>query len=565
MGRKDLKAKIRLEGDSKGATKAIGKVQKSFSGMASKLKVGAFAVVGALASMAGALKAIEAAGERLGQRRALERALKADGIAINDFIGKLKELSNNQIATSDIILASNRAIALGISKDDIPGLLEAATKASVALGVTASKAFQDITTGVGRASPLILDNLGIMIDATTVFVDYAKKIGVATSELTKQQRTAAIAAAAIKGAAKGAEDFSDAQSRVTVAIGRASAGLKEWYERTVDAIAQNKALAVSIEETTDAISDFATGIGVLTEAFGQAGDAEDKFVERQKLMQFWIDANTAGLSFAVRAIRELGDTRKQLNLAEADALENIGKLTERRRAQADAIWGTVEATEGLTKAQTEAAARTARIEAALDKEATALSKLAAALGEVTQIELEKELHDITAALDEARESTDGSSDAFVRYEQIAGAKIDRLKERIRGLVDGIGDIGEAADDSVDSFADLGEEIDDTGDSADDAGDSFDDLTRSVRTTNSALSEQARQAQATGRELKQLSAINEALALAEARTALAATKEERKRISGTSISRNDGLSKYGLSEFGTGGRVRVNPDGTLRPA
>jgi uncharacterized protein YoxC len=566
MGRKDLKAKIRLEGDSKGATRAIGKVQKSFSGMASKLKVGAFAVVGALASMAGALKAIEAAGERLGQKRSLERTLTAQGIAIDGFVGKLKGLANNQIATSDIILASNRALALGISSDDLPGLLEAATKASVALGISATQAFNDITTGVGRASPLILDNLGIVVDATKIYKEMAASIGVSVEELTKQQKTAALSAAVMENAAKGAEDFATAQSKVTVAIAKSKTALKEWYERTLDAIAQNKALAVSIEETTDAVSDFATGLGVLAEAFGDVKKEEDEFVGRQKLMQFWIDLNTAGLSFAVRAIRELGDSRKQLNQAEKDALENIGKLTERRRAQADAIWGTVKATEGLTKAQDEAAARTARIEAALNKEATALSKLAAALGEVTQIELEKELNDITKALDEARESTDGNSDAFTRYEEIARQKSESIILRLRGIRDGLGDVGEDAARASLGFNKLGDAIDKAGDALDDTGDSFDSLSVSVRDTNSALSDQALQAKATGRELKHLTALNEQLALAEARTALAATQEERKNITGIGgINRDNSTGKYGLSEFGTGGTLRVNPDGTLRPA
>jgi len=97
-----------------------------------------------------------------------------------------------------------------------------------------------------------------------------------------------------------------------------------------------------------------------------------------------------------------------------------------------------------------------------------------------------------------------------------------------------------------------------------AGESFEDLTGSVLDTNSALSDQARQAQVTGRELTRLVGINRQLALAEARTALAATQEARKRITGTG-SGPSGTGKYGLSEFGTGGRVKVNPDGTLRPA
>jgi hypothetical protein len=565
MGRKDLKAKIRLEGDSKGATKAIGKVQKSFSGMASKLKVGAIAVVGALASMAGALKAIEAAGERLGQKRSLERTLKAQGISIDEFVGKLKDLANNQIATSDLVLASNRALALGIASDDLPGLLEAATKASVALGISATQAFNDITTGVGRASPLILDNLGIVVDATRIYKDMAAEIGVSVEQLTKQQKTAALSAAVMENAAKGAADFAAAQSKVTVAIAKSKTELKEWYERATDSIAQNEALADSISRVTREVNLFITALrGTASTFLGLVPGSRKMGATLKASIPLW-KATTSGVVEAWLVMRTYGKELQAIEAAQES--QRLGMIAAKSAYDSarKGMEGLTDAQIAYNDAQEEAEARTKRIEAGLNKEATALSKLAAALGEVTQLELEKELNDITTALDEAREATDGSTDAFVRYEQIAGEKIERLKDRIQGLRDGLGDIGDAADDSVDSFEDLGDAVDDTGDSADDTGDSFDDLSRSVRSTNSALSDQARQAQATGRELKQLSAINETLALAEARTALAATKEARKNITGVGSQRDSGTSSYGLSEFGTGGKVRVNPDGTLRPA
>jgi hypothetical protein len=107
---------------------------------------------------------------------------------------------------------------------------------------------------------------------------------------------------------------------------------------------------------------------------------------------------------------------------------------------------------------------------------------------------------------------------------------------------------------------------------DDTGDSFDGLNRSVQGTSRALLDQARQAQATGRELTNLTGINEQLALAEARVALAASQDARSNISGVSSQRTtysygyDNRSSYALSQFGTGGKSNyiVQPDGTLRP-
>jgi uncharacterized coiled-coil DUF342 family protein len=566
MGRADLKAKIRLEGDASGANRAIKSTESGFKKLARSVRTNALAVTAALGSMLGAYKAIEAAGERLGQRRSLERTLNAQGIAIDEFIVKLKGLANNQIATSDLVLASNRALALGISSDDLPGLLEAATKASVALGISATQAFNDITTGVGRASPLILDNLGIVVDAVKVYKDYAAEIGVATEELTKQQKTAALSAAVMRNAGKGAEDFAKAQSKVTVALSQSTAAIKEFYESTLEAVVQNEGFGGALEGTVTTVKNLIGAIRAYDRALKKNAEEMRQTEKAHRDWTYTLDLLTLNINFAWRAALKLGEVTNDLVAIEKEAAENAAKVTKRYEERNRAMLEAIGFLDSYSSAQERAADRTAKIEAALNKEASALSKLAAALGEVTQIELEKELADITKALEEARDSTDASSDAFVRYERIAGEKIDRLKLRIQGLRDGLGDIGEAADDSAKSFDTLGEAIDDTGEEARETGDNFDGLTRSVRDTNAALSQQASQARTTRGELQQLTAVAEALALAEARTELAATQERRKRIRGVSSQRDpDDLSRYSLSPFGTGGRVTVDPDGNLRPA
>jgi hypothetical protein len=149
--------------------------------------------------------------------------LAAQGVAIDDFIGELKRLSDNQIATADLVLASNRALALGISSDDLPGLMTVAANAAVELGISTTQAFNDITTGIGRASPLILDNLGIVVDATKVYAAFADSIGVSVEELTKQQKTAALSEAVMKGATNAIEDFSTKQNELTRNLNRGRA------------------------------------------------------------------------------------------------------------------------------------------------------------------------------------------------------------------------------------------------------------------------------------------------------------------------------------------------------
>ena len=60
------------------------------------------------------------------------------------------------------------------------------------MGLSTTQAFNDIVTGIGRMSPLILDNLGIMVDANTTFTDYAASIGKTSNELTGMEKRQAL-------------------------------------------------------------------------------------------------------------------------------------------------------------------------------------------------------------------------------------------------------------------------------------------------------------------------------------------------------------------------------------
>jgi hypothetical protein len=62
------------------------------------------------------------------------------------------------------MLSVNKAVALGVGNnmEDLARLLEIARVKGQALGVDTTQAFNDMVTGIGRGSPLILDNLGII-------------------------------------------------------------------------------------------------------------------------------------------------------------------------------------------------------------------------------------------------------------------------------------------------------------------------------------------------------------------------------------------------------------------
>ena len=118
----------------------------------------------------------------------------AAGSSGQDILSALDDAARGTISNSELILSANRAMMLGLGADadQLANLLEVASFRGRAMGLSTAQAFNDIVTGVGRASPMILDNLGIVIDAEQTYQDYADALGKTKEELTKAEKTQAL-------------------------------------------------------------------------------------------------------------------------------------------------------------------------------------------------------------------------------------------------------------------------------------------------------------------------------------------------------------------------------------
>jgi len=118
----------------------------------------------------------------------------------------LQDASKGTVSNLDLMTNSNQALALGIDQNKLPELLKISGALGQQTGRSVTEAFGDITRGIGRQSPLILDNLGIIIDSNAAYDTYAKKIGKSASELTvAEQKTAFLNAVIEQGNKKYAE------------------------------------------------------------------------------------------------------------------------------------------------------------------------------------------------------------------------------------------------------------------------------------------------------------------------------------------------------------------------
>lgn len=92
---------------------------------------------------------------------------KSLGANSNAIVSSLRKASAGTISNRNLVLTASRAMALGVTSDSekMGKLLEIVRNRATLFGVDTTKAFDDIVTGIGRGSPIILDNLGIRIPA----------------------------------------------------------------------------------------------------------------------------------------------------------------------------------------------------------------------------------------------------------------------------------------------------------------------------------------------------------------------------------------------------------------
>jgi len=207
------------------ASAPIGRVESRFKGLASTISKSKVKIVAALAGIAVAFQQLQRAADLKGQTAALRTQLAQQGQDLDTYLLKLQEVSRGTISTADLIGASSRALLLGIPAEKISELLETARASAIATGQSVSTAFNDITTGIGRASPLILDNLGLMVNLTETYGQAAESIGIAAEEMTQTQKSAALLNAVLDIGRQRVAQYGEAQDLVSSQMQRANATL----------------------------------------------------------------------------------------------------------------------------------------------------------------------------------------------------------------------------------------------------------------------------------------------------------------------------------------------------
>ncbi len=209
--------------------------QKESGGFLSKINLLRTAVVGFIsgALINGIVRLTRAGAELNRLQNSFARLSAGIGLNSNDILSNLQKLSAGTISNKDLILSANRAIVLGVAKDmgEFSTLMQVARIRAADMGITTQQAFDNIVTGIGRSSPLILDNLGIVIKQTEAQEKYAKSLGKTADQLTVNEQREAIKFAVLENGKKQIEEVGEVTLSYADRIAQVTTGYENWKAR----------------------------------------------------------------------------------------------------------------------------------------------------------------------------------------------------------------------------------------------------------------------------------------------------------------------------------------------
>jgi hypothetical protein len=211
---------------------------------------------------------------RLGaEARNIEMAFRGVAGGAKEAANLLNEMRRATLgAVSDLNLMKNasRAVFFGVPIERMPDLLRAARTAAIATGQDMGFMLDSLVLGLGRMSPMIIDNLALSIRLTEAFDRYAAQLGKTADQLTLTERKQALL-----------EEVMRASAQQAKALG----GIIEQtdLERLTSLSVAWENLKVAIGELTSMpLAQLATDMSLLVKSF-EPSDVASFRIELEKL------------------------------------------------------------------------------------------------------------------------------------------------------------------------------------------------------------------------------------------------------------------------------------------
>jgi hypothetical protein len=257
----------RVKQDVAGLDNTAGKAAGGLSALGKAAGVAGIAAFGVQVGQA-ALEMAKLGAQSLALKSSFEQV---QGGAANaaSVLDALRSASRGMIGDYDLMLSANKAALLGVADTakEMSALLQIASVRGRAMGISATQAFSDIVTGLGRMSPLILDNLGITVNLEDTMKRYAETLGKTSDALTDTERKQALVNAVIESSSS---LMDDANKSAETLAGQGFAQLDTAWGNFKTAIGES--LAPFFDARAKEIADF---IKTSTEELNRVTEAEN--------------------------------------------------------------------------------------------------------------------------------------------------------------------------------------------------------------------------------------------------------------------------------------------------
>lgn len=213
-------------------------------------------VAAGVTAVGGAIVALGVHGSKVESMESSFNALaRSIGLSGDAMLEATRSATKGLINDMDLMAASNKAMLLGlpVTVESMAGMAKAATVLGRAMGQDAKKSLDDMTTALGRSSPLILDNLGLTVRVGDANEAYARKLGRSSASLSDAEKKMAFYEASMEAARKKVAELGDVQLTFGDRVQQGRVAVENFVADLGKAIATSPAVAAGLDSIMTSI------------------------------------------------------------------------------------------------------------------------------------------------------------------------------------------------------------------------------------------------------------------------------------------------------------------------
>lgn len=218
------------------------------------------AVAGVTALAAGFLALGNRGAPLIGLGESFDKLTASVGQTSQTMLTELRQAANGTVADFDLIRQTNVALAGAVGQfgeefgRKLPKLLEIARAQAKATGQSVDFLFQSIVTGIKRGSPLLIDNIGLVLKVGEANEAYAESVGKTVEQLTAEEKQIAILNATLEAGQTVLDIYGQQQETNAEKLARAQATITNTLDGL--AIAVQPAFGTVLDIVNRVLSGF---------------------------------------------------------------------------------------------------------------------------------------------------------------------------------------------------------------------------------------------------------------------------------------------------------------------